>query len=77
MIDRFDLNTLDVVTRILDLPRQPRHQGPAMRFGECTSSSRRLQISVSRTWNPTDAGFNADPRRLGVLVFEPDDLPTK
>ena len=76
-IDRFDLTTLDVTRRVLDLPHPSGRSGQAMLFGECTSSSRRLQISVSRTWNPADAGFNADARRLGVLVFEPDDLPAR
>jgi O-antigen ligase len=70
-VDRFEIGTAEVVTRGLELPAPYSHSEVTLSFGECTPESRRLLISVNRTWSPTDAGFNADPRHLGVLVFEP------
>jgi hypothetical protein len=43
-------------------------------FGECTPESLRLSLAVDRTWSPADVGVNADPRHLGVLIFEPTTL---
>ncbi len=41
-IDRFDIKTIEVVTRVLDLPAAVSRSGPAVDFGECSSESRRL-----------------------------------
>jgi len=70
-VDRFEIDTTDVVVRNLELP--PPYSASKVRpsFGACLAESRRLLISVNRTWSPADIGFNADPRHLGVLVFEP------
>jgi O-antigen ligase len=70
-IDRFQIATTDVVTRSFDLPPPYGASAPVTSFGECTPQSRRLSIAVDRTWSPADVGVNADPRHLGVLVFEP------
>jgi O-antigen ligase len=69
--DRFEIDTAEVVTRNLQMPAPYSPAIVTSSFGECTPESRRLLISVNRTWSPVDIGFNADPRRLGVLVFEP------
>jgi O-antigen ligase len=70
-VDRFEIDTNDVVVRNLELPPPYSASKATPSFGACLPESRRLQISVNRTWSPADIGFNADPRRLGVLVFEP------
>jgi O-antigen ligase len=70
-VDRFEIDTTDVVVRSLELPAPYSASKARPPFGECVAESRRLLISVNRTWSPADIGFNADPRHLGVLVFEP------
>ena len=70
-VDRFEIATSDVVTRSIELPAPYGPSYVVVPFGECTPDSRRLVISVNRTWSPADVGLNADPRHLGVLVFEP------
>jgi O-antigen ligase/polysaccharide polymerase Wzy-like membrane protein len=70
-VDRFEIVAPDVVTRNLELPAPHGRSDVITPFGECTTESRRLQVSVTRIWSPSDVGVNADPRHLGVLVFEP------
>lgn len=74
-LDRFAISTTDVATRtvVLANPLVAGHTGT--RFDDCAPQSRRLHVSVDRTWSPADTGFGSDPRRLGVLVFEPTYLP--
>jgi O-antigen ligase len=74
-LDRFDITTNEDVTRVVELAAADNRSGPIVPFGECSSRSRRLIVSVNRTWSPADTGYNADPRRLGILVFEPTYLP--
>jgi O-antigen ligase len=76
-LDRFDIATSqDITTRDLEFADADDRPRPIVPFGECSAESRRLTVSVNRTWSPVDTGFSADARRLGVLVFEPTYLPS-
>ena len=70
-VDRFEIDTNDVIVRNLELPPPYSASKARPSFGTCLPESRRLLMSVNRTWSPADIGFNADPSHLGVLVFEP------
>ena len=74
VVDRFQIATTSVVSRRIDLPGPYGPSSTVTSFGECTPASRRLSLAVDRTWSPADVGVNADPRHLGVLIFEPITL---
>ncbi len=74
-VDTFTLEGPGEVRRAVAVPRAPATpQAPA--FGECVGEHDvRLTVSVDRTWNPMDDGLGADPRTLGVRVYQPSGRP--
>jgi hypothetical protein len=73
LVDTITMNGPEPVIREIPLPWSSAAAPRAPAFGECTGrrDDVRLTVTVDETWSPLGDGLGADPRTLGVRVYEP------